>query len=238
MSAVPPRPPALGGRWSLLPVAESDPALRATASASLLLDRYGVVTRGAVQAEGVPGGFAQTYRVLAGFEQAGHCRRGYLIEKLGAAQFAASATVDRIRQFAGDPSEDSDRARVALTLAATDPANPYGAALAWPALEGIAHRPGRKAGGLVVLVDGALVLYLERGGKTSLAFTDDEAVLAAATASLADTHRTRRLDTLTIEQVTGEFVYGTAVGRALRAAGFVESPRGLTLRRVPAGQHA
>ena len=228
----PPRPPAIGGRWSLVPDAEPDAALRATAAASLLLDRYGVVTRGSVQSEGVPGGFAQVYRVLAGFEEAGHCRRGYVIEKLGAAQFAASATVDRIREFAGlaDPPP-----RTAVTLAATDPANPYGAALPWPALAEISHRPGRKAGGIVVLVDGDLALYLERGGKTALAFTDDEEVLRAAAADLTATARRRRLDTLTIEQVNGAFVYGTPLGRALREAGFVESPRGLTLRRTTAG---
>lgn len=231
-ASVPARPPAIGGRWSLLPAAEPDAALRATATASLLLDRYGVVTRGAVQSEGVPGGFAQTYRVLAGFEEAGHCRRGYVIEKLGAAQFAASATVDRLREFAGLSDPPPLRA---VTLAATDPANPYGAALAWPALEGVGHRPGRKAGALVVLVDGVLALYLERGGKSALAFTGDEATLAAAARDLAATARSRRLDTLTIEQVNGAFVYGTGVGRALRDAGFVESPRGLTLRRLTAG---
>ena len=228
----PPRPPAIGGRWSLLTDPEPDPTLRATAAASLLLDRYGVVTRGSVQSEGLPGGFAQAYRVLAGFEQAGHCRRGYVIEKLGAAQFAASATVDRLREFAGLTDPPPLRA---FTLAATDPANPYGAALAWPSLEGVTHRPGRKAGGLVVIVDGSLALYLERGGKSALAFTDDEAVLAAAAGDLAATARARRLATLTIEQVNGAFVYGTPVGRALRDAGFVESPRGLTLRRATAG---
>ncbi|KJL39339.1 ATP-dependent RNA helicase DeaD [Microbacterium terrae] len=231
-AAVPPRPPAIGGRWSLLPEAEPDAALRATATASMLLDRYGVVTRGAVQAEGVPGGFAQAYRVLAGFEEAGHCRRGYVIEKLGAAQFAASSTVDRLREFAAlaDPPP-----RRAITLAATDPANPYGAALAWPALEGVGHRPGRKAGGLVVLVDGTLVLYVERGGKSALAFTGDEAMIAAAANDLVATARMRRLDTITVEQVNGAFIHGTGWGRALRAAGFVESPRGLTLRRQTAG---
>jgi ATP-dependent Lhr-like helicase len=118
-----------------------------------------------------------------------------------------------------------------VTLAATDPANPYGAALAWPALEGVAHRPGRKAGGLVTLVDGELVFYLERGGRSALVFDDDDEVLAAAAASLVTTARTHRLDTLTVEQVSGAFVYGTAAGRALQAAGFVESSRGLTLRR-------
>ncbi len=228
-ASAPPRPPAIGGRWSVLPAPEADPALRATATASLLLDRYGVVTRGSVVAEQVPGGFAQMYRILAGFEEAGHCRRGYVIERLGAAQFAASATIDRLREFAGltDPPPLTAR-----TLAAADPANPYGAALGWPALEGSAHRPGRKAGALVVLVDGELALYLERGGKTALAFSEHDAVLGAGCRSLAETARARRLETLTIEQVNGAFVFGTPVGRALRAAGFVESTRGLTLRKV------
>lgn len=224
-----PRPTSIGGRWSLLPTVETDAARRATVTAGLLLDRYGVVTRGAVQAEGVPGGFAQAYRVLAGFEEAGHCRRGYVIEKLGAAQFAASATVDRLRTFAGlaDPAP-----RTAVTLAATDPANPYGAALGWPKLDEVSHRPGRKAGGLVVLVDGALVLYLERGGRTVLSFSDDGEVLRAAATDLAATARGRRLDTLTVEKVNGEGVYGTELALALQEAGFVVTPRGYTLRKA------
>ncbi|KNY06023.1 ATP-dependent helicase [Microbacterium sp. GCS4] len=224
-----PRPSSVGGRWALLPGIETDAARRATVTAGLLLDRYGVVTRGAVQSEGVPGGFAQAYRVLAGFEEAGHCRRGYVIEKLGAAQFAASATVDRLRTFAGlaDPPP-----RLAVTLAATDPANPYGAALAWPRRDDVSHRPGRKAGGLVVLVDGTLVLYLERGGRTVLCFTDDSEVLRAAAADLVATSRARRLDTLTVEKVNGEGVYGTELATALQEAGFVATPRGYTLRKA------
>ncbi|MCI1019109.1 ATP-dependent helicase [Microbacterium sp. C5A9] len=224
-----PRPTSVGGRWSLLPTAETEAARRATVTAGLLLDRYGVVTRGAVQAEGVPGGFAQAYRVLAGFEEAGHCRRGYVIEKLGAAQFAASATVDRLRTFAGlaDPPP-----RDAVTLAATDPANPYGAALGWPRREEVSHRPGRKAGGLVVLVDGSLVLYLERGGRTVLCFTDDTDILKAAATDLATTARARRLDTLTVEKVNGDGVYGTELALALQEAGFVATPRGYTLRKT------
>ncbi len=225
----PPRPPALGGRWSLLPEAEPDPSVRAAATAGLLLDRYGVVTRGAVAQEGVPGGFAQTYRVLAGFEEAGHCRRGYVIEKLGAAQFAASATIDRLREFANLADPPPQRA---VVLAATDPAQPYGAALPWPAIDGVTHRPGRKAGGLVVLVDGALTLYVERGGRSALAFDTDDAPLAASSRALAETARLRNLETLTVEQVNGVFVYESQLGPHLRAAGFVESPRGLTLRRA------
>ncbi|MEV7632197.1 ATP-dependent helicase [Microbacterium sp. NPDC089318] len=218
-----------GGRWAVLPETDPDAARRATVTAGLLLDRYGVVTRGAVQAEGVPGGFAQVYRVLAGFEEAGHCRRGYLIERLGAAQFAASTTVDRLRTFAGlsDPPPLK-----AVTLAATDPANAYGAALAWPRLETVSHRPGRKAGGLVVLVDGELVLYLERGGRTVLAFDDDPEVLKAAAADLAATARARRLETLTVEKINGEGVYGTPFAFALQEAGFVATPRGYALRKA------
>ncbi|PVE94737.1 ATP-dependent helicase [Microbacterium sp. TPD7012] len=224
-----PRPASIGGRWSVLPTIETDAARRATVTAGLLLDRYGVVTRGAVQSEGVPGGFAQAYRVLAGFEEAGHCRRGYVIERLGAAQFAASATVDRLRTYAGlaDPPP-----RAAVTLAATDPANPYGAALGWPKRDEVSHRPGRKAGGLVVLVDGALVLYLERGGRTVLSFSDDGAVLRAAASDLAATARARRLDTLTVEKIDGEGVYGTELALALQEAGFVATPRGYTLRKA------
>lgn len=229
LARTPARPAAVGGRWSLLPAAETDAARRATVNAGLLLDRYGVVTRGAVQAEGTPGGFAQAYRVLAGFEEAGHCRRGYVIEKLGAAQFAASATVDRLRTFAAvaDPPP-----RKAVTLAATDPANPYGAALAWPRREGVSHRPGRKAGGLVVLVDGSLVLYLERGGRTVLAFDDDPELLRAAASDLVSTSRTRRLETLTVEKINGEAIYGTDFAMALQEAGFVATPRGFALRKA------
>jgi ATP-dependent Lhr-like helicase len=223
------------GRWSLLPEPESDATVRAAATAGILLDRYGVVTRGSVQSEAVPGGFAQVYRTLADAERAGHCRRGYLVERLGGAQFAASATVDRLREFSAvaDPAP-----RTAVTLAATDPANAYGAALAWPTLEGVGHRPGRKAGALVTLVDGELALYLERGGKSALVFSTDDDVVTAATTDLAATARARHLDTLTVEQVNGDPIFGAAFARALRDAGFVETPRGLTLRKASGSPRA
>jgi ATP-dependent Lhr-like helicase len=218
-------PPTVAGRWSLLPAPEPNPTVRSAALAETLLERHGVVTRGAVVSDGVTGGFALAYKVLAGLEETGRTRRGYFVEGLGAAQFATPATVDRLRTFAADPEEGA--APVAVTLGATDPANPYGAALGWPNVEG--HRPGRKAGALVVLVDGALGVYVERGGKTVLTFDLDEGGMAAAAESLTATVR-RSGGRLRIEKVDGEFALGTPFGDALVAAGFAPTPQGLRLR--------
>ncbi|MDM4761574.1 DEAD/DEAH box helicase [Galbitalea sp. SE-J8] len=221
-------PPLVSGRWSLVPTGGSDVTIRAKAAAEQLLERYGVVTRGSVAAEGVPGGFATTYRVLGQLEETGRARRGYIVEGLGAAQFSTGATIDRVRSFVVDP--DAAPALAAVTLAAVDPANPYGAALDWPVRDSESkHRPGRKAGALVILVDGALAVYVEKGGKTVLTFTDDEAVLAAASASLAATVR-RSLGRARIDTVDGEFAAGTAFGKALVEAGFGVFPQGLRLR--------
>ena len=250
-------PPTVSGRWSIVPVADDSPTRRAHALGETLLERYGVVTRGAVMGESVTGGFALIYRTLSGFEEMGRCRRGYFIEGLGAAQFATAGTIDRLRSYVAEAQHPEP---VALTLAATDPANPYGSVLPWPALpEGTGHRPGRKAGALVVLVDGALVLYVERGGKTVLAFdraagagdegsgtvgsgtvgsgtaghrepgADSAAVLTIAAASLAGTVTAGRVPKLGVETVNGVFVIGTTVGAALLAAGFGVTPRGVKL---------
>jgi ATP-dependent Lhr-like helicase len=225
-----------------VPAAETDPTVRAKFVAEQLLERHGVVTRGAVMNEGVRGGFSLAYKVLSGFEDTGRARRGYFVDGLGAAQFATGATIDRLRSFARDDdsiSSDEEASTAtggaaessAVTLAATDPANPYGAALPWPAGSGqkSGHRPGRKAGALVTLVDGALALYIERGGKTVLTFGTPENQLALAAASLATTV-TRRLDKMRIEKVDGEFVIGTPLGAALMEAGFGPTPQGLRIR--------
>jgi ATP-dependent Lhr-like helicase len=278
-------PPTVSGRWSIVPVADTSSTRRAHALGETLLERYGVVTRGAVTGENVLGGFALVYKTLSGFEEMGRCRRGYFVEGLGAAQFATAGTIDRMRGYVDqqERAERGDRSAVtAVTLAATDPANPYGAMLPWPALpEGTGHRPGRKAGGLVVLVDGQLVLYVERGGKSMLVFDPVSASdaardpdgnpveaaaepvvpetagrqpatatavrnrpapartvevreapserILAATASLAGTVTSGRVSKLAVETVNAEFVLGTVVGDALRAAGFTETPRGLRL---------
>ncbi|NEC65963.1 DEAD/DEAH box helicase [Streptomyces sp. SID9727] len=227
-------PPTVSGRWSLLPSIEPEPTHRAHALARTLLDRHGVVTRGAVQAEGVEGGFSAAYRVLSAFEDNGQARRGYVVEGLGAAQFAMDGAVDRLRAVstARDRKEPGADPR-ALVLAAADPANAYGAALPWPEPpDGAGHKPGRKAGSLVVLVDGELTLYMERGGKTLLAWATDpeDPALRAAAGALASAARAGALGTVTVERTNGVSALTSPLGRALEAAGFLATPRGLRLR--------
>jgi ATP-dependent Lhr-like helicase len=237
-------PPAAAGRWALLPDREPDPTRRAHAAAEALLDRHGILTRGAVTAEHVAGGFAAVYPVLKAFEETGRARRGYFVEGLGGAQFATAGAVDRMRAL-GAPRADGASWQTpvpggwrerrapdddgALVLAATDPANPYGAALAWPGHEG-AHRPGRKAGALVVVVDGELALYVERGGKSLLSWSDDPACVQPAADALALAVRDGMLGRLAVERADGEAVLTSPLGAALEQAGFCPTPRGLRLR--------
>jgi ATP-dependent Lhr-like helicase len=241
-------PPTAAGRWSLLPTRDPDPTRRAHALAETLLDRHGVVTRGAVQSERAPGGFAAVYRVLRAFEETGRCRRGYFVEGLGAAQFALPGAVDRMRALAltAERAVRSDEAGApwaadragpgverprAVLLAATDTANPYGAALPWPARGGDAgHKPGRKAGALVALVDGELVLYVERGGRTLLTWDAEPDRLQPAVDALALAVREGHLGRLTVQRADGAGVLESALGQALEQAGFHATPRGLRLR--------
>ncbi|WP_019871254.1 ATP-dependent helicase [Salinispora oceanensis] len=232
-------PPTVAGRWSRLPDRDTDPTRRAAALADILLERHGVVTRGAVAAEQVPGGFAAVYPVLSALEERGATRRGYFVEGLGAAQFAVPGAVDRLRALADSADGGRVRAGLALVLAATDPANPYGAALPWPervvdsgdgGATPTGHRAGRKAGALVVLVSGDLVLYVERGGRTLLSFTDDSDMLATAGKALADAVQGGALGTISVERADGEAVRSSPLREALTAAGFRATPRGLRLR--------
>jgi ATP-dependent Lhr-like helicase len=231
-------PPAAAGRWSRLPGRDTDPTRRAAAYGEQLLDRYGVVVRGAVMAEDPAGGFAGVYPVLAALEERGAARRGYFVEGLGAAQFAVPGAVDRLRALA-DPPRHESTFRAALVLAATDPANPYGSALLWPerAVEepgetgSTGHRPGRKAGALVVLVDGDLALYVERGGRTLLSFVEAPEILQAAAKALADAVHSGALGPLSVERADGVPVGASALREALSGAGFRVTPRGLRLNR-------
>jgi len=252
-------PPTVTGRWSLLPEADPDPTRRLHALARTLLERYGIVTKGAVTAERTAGGFGALYPVLRAMEETGHCRRGYFVEGLGGAQFALPGAVDRMRAMAADIAAPAQPAPfpagqprwpgapveagygeakqppgpAVTVLAAADPANPFGAALPWPARPGEVpggHRPGRKAGALVVLSGGQLVLYVERGGKTLLSWTSDPAVLAPAAAGLAEAVRGGALGRLTVERADGSGVYESPLAQALADAGFRPTPRGLRLR--------
>jgi ATP-dependent Lhr-like helicase len=234
---------SMAGRWSRLPDRSTNLTQRALANAETLLDRYGVVTRGAVVAEHLPGGFAGVYPVLKAAEESGQARRGYFVEGLGAAQFALPGAIDELRTYARDRADR--KPNPARVLAAADPANPYGAALPWPprgtvtptdaaAGEPVSdspptrrgHQPARKAGALVVLVDGRLILYVERGGRTLLSFTDDPAELQPAADALALAVRDGALGRLQVDRADGEPVVLSALGTALAAAGFRPSPRG------------
>ncbi len=216
--------PTTAGRWSVVRRAGQSQAERVAGDVFAQLDRYGVVTRGSVMTENTEGGFGTAYRALSSMEETGQCRRGYFIEGLGAAQFALSGAVDRLRAQQREPEVPQ-----ALVLAATDPANPYGAALPWPDREG--HRPGRKAGALVVLVDGVLTFYVERGGKTVLSFSEAPQLLAPAATALASSVQRGLLGKITVERADGGHIFGSAsVSDALQEAGFKMTPQGLRLR--------
>ncbi len=297
-------PPSVGGRWALAPTREPDLTRRAHARAEAFLERHGVLTRGALSTERVTGGFAGIYRVLRAMEDSGRARRGYVVEGLGAAQFAVPGAIDRLRALSrpdggpsGGPSGGSAGGGSAgggsagggsagggrnggsagggpsgfgggrpgevgggpnglgqsglgmrggptglggnggsgglsrVVLAAADPAQPYGAALPWPATVGdTKHRPGRKAGALVVLVEGGPALYVERGGRSLLSFTTERPELVAAAQALAGAVHEGWLGTLAVERADGVGSLGSELAEVLTEAGFRVTPRGLRLR--------
>ena len=215
---------AVQGRWSLTAGLFGDaPAAgpRLRAQAELMLERYGIVTRETVLAEGVPGGFSTLYPELGNLELLGTARRGYFVEGLGGAQFALPGAVERLRSL---PAEDGTH----LLLAATDPANPYGASLPWPKLDG-GRRPARAPGAHLLLRDGEPLVYVERGGRGLLRLAElDQAQLAEAMSALAEAVAEGRLPKLGIEKVDGEAVIGSGYEETLIAAGFSRGPRKLT----------
>jgi len=201
-------PPAAAGRWSLLAVPAASPEERRIAWTETLLRRHGVVARATVAAEGVPGGFAGLYPVLSRMEETGRARRGYFVEGLGGAQLAEPGAVELLR---------SPRGPAVVTLAAADPANPYGAVLPWPP----GPRLSRAAGTFVVLVDGSLAAHTD-GRRLVVAPGVPAEPVATALAELG-TRRRLRVDALS--SFSGES--DPAWTGALLAAGFVPSPRGL-----------
>lgn len=237
--------PLTSGRWHRLDTEPLDPTIAAHAQADLLMDRYGVLTRGALNLEDTPGGFAAIYKVLSLAEEKGLARRGYFIEGLGAAQFALPTTVDRLRSYKRE-EETSSGPQTLQLLAACDPANPYGATLPWPdplnwAQEGqpTKHRPGRKAGACLILADGQPVLYLERGAKTLLVFTEESNHLQAAAPLLAHLVTAKIMEKIVLTSAAGANLLAPAQGpdhpvqilrQGLLEAGFHASPQGLRIR--------
>ena len=230
-------PPGSEGRWSLLPSPAGTATERAAALAQTLLARHGVVTREAVHAEEIAGGFSAVYPVLKAMEDAGRARRGYFVAGLGGAQFAVPGAEERLRSFR-EPAQEP----LTLMLAATDPANPYGATLPWPLREGdgdATSRAQRAAGAQVVLHDGRLLAWLGRGEHHLHAFLPAEEpsrsqsarALAAALAAQVDEGRRKAL---LIARVDGVEVALSPLAPELRAAGFIPGIKGY-LKRGPAG---
>jgi ATP-dependent Lhr-like helicase len=224
--------PTVQGRWSLtasLFREEPEPGQRRRTTAELLLERYGIVTREQVLAESIPGGFSTLYDALSSLETLGVCRRGYFIEGLGGAQFALPGAVERLRAMR-DPEEAAP-----VVLAATDPAQPYGAALPWPKRSGeTTARARRVRGAYVVLAGAEPVVFVEKGGRGLQLLTehaDDPRVRPAleALAAFVTEGRAGRGTKLSLEKVDGEPVVGSPVEELLIELGFRPGPRKLTL---------
>jgi ATP-dependent Lhr-like helicase len=236
------------GRWSLTDSIFAPAGAPATpgperrrALAELLLERYGIVTREQVLAEGINGGFAMLYDTFANLETLGVCRRGYFVEGMGGAQFALPGAVERLRAAQG-AARGAGPDDGPLVIAAADPAQPYGAALAWPKRDAQARRPARVAGAYVVLVDDAPLLYVERGGRGLLTLAagrgesagargadGEAAALVAALRALADAVRGGRVPKLALERIDGEPAIASSLADELLELGFSAGPRRLTL---------
>jgi ATP-dependent helicase Lhr and Lhr-like helicase len=226
-------PPAGQGRWSLVaPLLEPAPTATeaAHAQALQLVERHGVATREAIAVEGIVGGFSSVYGVLKVLEERGQLRRGYFVDGLGAAQFAVPGAVDRLRaaRDTPDPVIDPDEVPDPIVLASTDPAQPYGAALAWPPTDG---RPARSASSVVVLRAGRVLVWLDRRAHHLVTFpaaTVDPAWTTALVAFVKD----RGLRSLEVRKVDGLGIADAPdeVVEVLRSAGFVDGYRGLVFR--------
>jgi len=225
-------PPEAAGRWSLVSSeAAATPTERLHALSLAMLERHGVLTREAVATEGIDGGFSAVYPVLRAMEDAGRIRRGYFVDGLGAAQFALAGALDRLRAVR-DGADPPDEGAVHV-LAASDPANPYGAAMPWPRRGEGDRRPyQRAAGAYVVLVDGIAALYLDRGGSSLqvLPAADEPGVAIVAARALRTLVVDGRFRELVIRKVDGDDVAVSPFRSVLLEAGFVTGYRGLLLR--------
>ena len=228
-------PPTAQGRWSLNAVA-FDESRSATewshAIAQQLLARYGVVFRETAHAEGLVGGFSAVYDVLKALEESGRVRRGYFAADLGATQFAMPAAVDLLRSLR--VKRDGDKSEM-LMLAATDPANPYGSLLKWPAGGDEGSSLTRSVGARVVLCDGSLIAYLRRGNPNLQAFLpEEEPARTQAAKALSEflVMRAQGEGGMLLTSVNGQAVGASWMARVLLDAGFVAAPMGFNVRKV------
>lgn len=243
---------ALAGRWSALAPSGQSSTVQAVALVESLLDRYGVVTRDIALAAGVPGGLSMLYPVLRAMEEAGDLARGMFVEGMGPAQFAQRETVEALRAFA-QPADASAPASL-VALPADDPACLFGAGIPWPDVAWdaageapaadsalVAARPSRREGALVVVADGAPVLWAAPRLKSLLAFSADEKLLEAAVAALVASVRAalkregapaaRRK--IVVEHFNGRDVLATPAASWLQGAGLVRLPDGFRLYASP-----
>jgi ATP-dependent Lhr-like helicase len=208
-----------------------NPTLWSNAIAQQLLARYGVVFRETAHAEGLPGGFSAIYDVMKALEESGKVRRGYFAADLGATQFAMPAAVDLLRSLR--IRRDGDKSEL-LMLAATDPANPYGSLLKWPAGGDSASSLQRSVGARVVLCDGALLAYLRRGNPNIQTFLpEEEPARSQAAKSLAEflVAKAQIDGGMLITSINGVPVHESTLARTLLDAGFVAAPMGFNVRR-------
>lgn len=211
-----------------------------------LLNRYGILTREAVAAENVPGGFSAVYDVLKALEESGRIRRGYFVAGLGATQFALPAAVDLLRQLRNEPPAEKPEF---VQLAATDPANPYGSVLRWPDLpvaeedsEAAPRILTRAAYAEVILRNGQLVAWLRRNNPNLLVFLPaEEPERSQVAAGLAhflcargqDRMRNGSHQGILVTTINGLSVAAHPMARFLMDAGFQPGPLGMHLRRIP-----
>ncbi|HVG25903.1 MAG TPA: crosslink repair DNA glycosylase YcaQ family protein, partial [Thermoanaerobaculia bacterium] len=225
-------PASTQGRWSLVPTGNANDTQRAAALAQQLLSRYGVVTREAPALENIFGGFSAVYPVLRGMEDAGRIRRGYFVAGLGATQFASGGAIDLLRALRDEPETPET-----VMLAATDPANPYGAIVKWP------ESPwtlSRSVGAEVILVNGLMACYVSRGEKQFYVFLPED----EPTRSMVAREIAKRLAALVTEggrrallvaEVNDEPASRSVLAPYLAEAGFSATAMGMQLR---AKQHA
>jgi ATP-dependent Lhr-like helicase len=217
-------PATTQGRWSLVPSQSANATERANATAHQLLSRYGVVVREVAAVESIAGGFSAVYPIFKALEEAGRVRRGYFVAGLGATQFATGGAIDLLRSFRDLPEEPET-----LLLAATDPANPYGALVKWP-MQGLM----RAVGAHVILVNGALACYITRGDKELKVFLPedepDRSIVARAVARALARQIEEGRRAVWITEVNDEPVSKSAIAPFLVEAGFSASSQGYQIR--------